>query len=408
MASRADQPDWPAAAAASRRRLSCSAVSISVINNHALSLFSSRSLRFFRFLFDLNSTGYRAYRSELESARNTVRSDLLVAGTNRADGGLHAAPAGDFAQFVNGQRRGACYREEDDDTEDSDTEYRRVAKERNLKNMKNRLVCQYEDSDSSSSDQNEQPKYEGSRFNQENFAKLEKSPTVINDTAGPSGSGGGGAVASAMNNISSSKKKRKSRWDVDQVPAGAEGSSNAGEPPVEKKSRVDRSNPEVIRLAIDSFGSANLDEDQWMKVEQQFQIKQVYNEMLAKRAERERLEQSGRFKFEYDSDEDVDGGTWEHKLRKAEMESTRSRTDALTTTTSGRHHIGDFLPPDELKKFMEQHDKRKRKDGEPVTDYQDKKLTEDNKGFQMLQKLGWKDGEGLGASGSGIVNPINK
>lgn len=78
--------------------------------------------------------------------------------------------------------------------------------------------------------------------------------------------------------------------------------------------------------------------------------------------------------------------------------------------SNGRHHIGDYLPPDELKKFMEQHDKKKRKDGdeEPATDYQDKKLTEDNKGFQMLQKLGWKDGEGLGASGSGIVNPINK
>jgi splicing factor 4 len=35
-------------------------------------------------------------------------------------------------------------------------------------------------------------------------------------------------------------------------------------------------------------------------------------------------------------------------------------------------------------------------------------LKEDNKGFQMLQKLGWTEGQGLGTDGSGIVEPINK
>lgn len=29
-------------------------------------------------------------------------------------------------------------------------------------------------------------------------------------------------------------------------------------------------------------------------------------------------------------------------------------------------------------------------------------------GFKMLQKLGWTEGQGLGAEGSGIVEPINK
>lgn len=349
-------------------------------------------------MFDLNSSEYSSYRHQVAAARLAQAKGATtaleeMAGTSKSE--VKGGGGGDYGQFVT-LHRGTCYREEDDDTEDSDTEYRRVAKERNLKNMKNRLVCHYEDSDSSSSDQQEQPKYEGSRFNQENFPAR---ATPSQETVAVSDSGPGGSQLG--------KKKRKSRWDDETAKAAA-----AAEQPAEKRSRVDRTNAEVIKLAVDSFGSVDLDEEQWSKVEQQFQIKQVYNEMLAKRAERERLAQSGRFKFEYDSDEDLEGGTWEHKLRKAEMEATtRNRTETSTTGVSnGRHHIGDYLPPDELKKFMEQHDKKKRKDGdeEPATDYQDKKLTEDNKGFQMLQKLGWKDGEGLGASGSGIVNPINK
>lgn len=30
-------------------------------------------------------------------------------------------------------------------------------------------------------------------------------------------------------------------------------------------------------------------------------------------------------KYEYDSDEDMEGGTWEHKKRTAEMEATRGK-----------------------------------------------------------------------------------
>jgi len=29
-------------------------------------------------------------------------------------------------------------------------------------------------------------------------------------------------------------------------------------------------------------------------------------------------------------------------------------------------------------------------------------------GFQMLQKLGWSEGQGLGSEGSGRIEPINK
>lgn len=75
--------------------------------------------------------------------------------------------------------------------------------------------------------------------------------------------------------------------------------------------------------------------------------------------------------------------------------------------------------------------KSKQTNREPdLSDYKEYKLKEDNKGkvdlnglnemriligmnlhsvgFQMLQKLGWTEGQGLGVDGGGIVNPINK
>lgn len=84
-----------------------------------------------------------------------------------------------------------------------------------------------------------------------------------------------------------------------------------------------------------------------------------------------------------------------------------------------------------FKKFMEIY-KSKQTNREPdLSDYKEYKLKEDNKGtllsneissndikttmmmtfrigFQMLQKLGWTEGQGLGIDGGGIINPINK
>ena len=47
------------------------------------------------------------------------------------------------------------------------------------------------------------------------------------------------------------------------------------------------------------------------------------------------------------------GGTWEHKLRMREMDATKDWADELTRQSRGKHHMGDFLPPEELAKFME-------------------------------------------------------
>lgn len=77
--------------------------------------------------------------------------------------------------------------------------------------------------------------------------------------------------------------------------------------------------------------------------------------MMAKRREIESIARQMKFKYEYDSDEEIDSqnGTWEHILRKAEMEATTEWAITLTDMADGKHHIGDFLPPNEFKKFME-------------------------------------------------------
>ncbi|XP_063311452.1 SURP and G-patch domain-containing protein 2 isoform X5 [Pelobates fuscus] len=39
-------------------------------------------------------------------------------------------------------------------------------------------------------------------------------------------------------------------------------------------------------------------------------------------------------------------------------------------------------------------------------EFANKKLTQQNVGFKMLSKMGWKEGQGLGSSGAGIKNPV--
>ena len=49
-------------------------------------------------------------------------------------------------------------------------------------------------------------------------------------------------------------------------------------------------------------------------------------------------------------------GTWEHRQRKLEMEKTaREAAQSTQMMEAGRHHIGDFLPPEELNKFMNKY-----------------------------------------------------
>lgn len=43
-----------------------------------------------------------------------------------------------------------------------------------------------------------------------------------------------------------------------------------------------------------------------------------------------------------------------------------------------------------------------------MSEYPELKLSEDNIGYRMLQKLGWQQGQGLGQAGAGIVEPVGK
>jgi hypothetical protein len=64
-------------------------------------------------------------------------------------------------------------------------------------------------------------------------------------------------------------------------------------------------------------------------------------------------------------------------------------------------HIGSNLPPDVLKKFL-----AKAKGLNPNDDADLTKLDDKNKGHQMLAKMGWKEGQGLGRTKTGRVEPV--
>ncbi|CAG0888551.1 unnamed protein product [Cyprideis torosa] len=171
-----------------------------------------------------------------------------------------------------------------------------------------------------------------------------------------------------------------------------------------------RSDPELVKYAIRVYGHTDLTEDQWKQCEDQIKLGAFFRQLQQKQKERAKLAQQGKVKYEYDSDEEVDDdeGTWEHRKRRKEMEETKELAEKITQANRGKHHIGDFLPPDELKKFMEKYKALKEGRDFDDSDYAAFKLTAENLGYRMLQKLGWEEGEGLGPEKQGIKAPVNK
>lgn len=105
----------------------------------------------------------------------------------------------------------------------------------------------------------------------------------------------------------------------------------------------------------------------------------------------------------------IEGGSWEHRKRAKEMLATATKNLQLTMLSAGKHHIADFLPKEELDKFLKRADAVTT--GKPLaveSDFNENKIEESNIGFQLLQKAGWSVGEGIGSeSSNGITEPVN-
>ncbi|XP_023176997.2 SURP and G-patch domain-containing protein 1 isoform X1 [Drosophila hydei] len=344
------------------------------------------------FLYDKNSEQYRSYRAQLlDYERQRCERER-----ERAEQQLSKAHQQQLQQQKQDQRQqeehnsNSAADKYDPESAisadfDSDDEYMRGMMDRNRDNIKRRIECRNELSD------------------EERREREEKAAMAT----------GGDLIDLDQDDREAQrqrrKRERKSRWgEKELLPTGSGIPTSFGNQNKPMLSTVTRNDPALLQYARLNYGSAQLSEDQWKQCEEHYKVNLLYQDMMRKRQEIDRLARGGKFKYEYDSDEDIEGGTWEHKLRTAEMEATHLWANALTKQSEGKHHIGDFLPPEELKKFMEQYEAKKNNRQPDLSDYKEYKLKEDNIGFQMLQKLGWKEGQGLGQDGAGIVDPVNK
>lgn len=162
---------------------------------------------------------------------------------------------------------------------------------------------------------------------------------------------------------------------------------------------------DLIEYAKRIYGSVELSESQWRQLEDQRKMRLLTSIMRARKEsalslhKRRRESKKEQNKYHYDSDEDIEGGTWEHKRRQEEMDSTSCKAQALTQMNQGKHHIGDFLPPDELERFMKAWEEVKDGKASQLIEsaYEKFKLTSNNIGYKMLMQMGWKEGQGLGS-----------
>ncbi|XP_025076814.1 SURP and G-patch domain-containing protein 1-like [Pomacea canaliculata] len=231
------------------------------------------------------------------------------------------------------------------------------------------------------------------------------------------------------------RRKKKSRWGserdsqlIQSIPvtpaAAVAGRSGLAAPGVVTNVQLGQGaivkplhpggHPTLQDFARRMVGSDTINEEQLKQIREQREMNMMYELIIAQKKAKEAslMTEIGGLKvkpkYQYDSDEDTEGGTWEHKKRQVEMEATREYAEKLTEAGRGKHFIGDFLPPEELERFMETFKALKEGREPDYSDYKEFKLTCENIGYQMMLKLGWKEGEGLGSEAQGITAPVNK
>eukprot|EP00878_Enallax_costatus_P009432 GHUV01009857.1.p1 GENE.GHUV01009857.1~~GHUV01009857.1.p1 ORF type:complete len:379 (+),score=144.97 GHUV01009857.1:202-1338(+) len=114
----------------------------------------------------------------------------------------------------------------------------------------------------------------------------------------------------------------------------------------------------------------------------------------------QRLEEQARKKREDDEEEE------RRRLAQPLLKETafdRRKVVAVFKDDGQRgHHLDDFIPKEELAKFMAQcGDKQLQQQVEQET-----AIGADNIGHKLLQKMGWKEGQGIGAKGNGRTAPV--
>lgn len=267
-------------------------------------------------------------------------------------------------------------RNDDSESTNSDTETWSSIKERNLKNLKRKAVHsrsrkQQDASTTDSSDDEhnhkDNPRYYERKYKMSSAASSSSSNSKkSNDQEQQQSQKDQSNIHSDKTSESSARppKRKKSRWSeapaVQQtvqpvtLPAVTITSTSTVMAAATAKpmlSTLTRSDPALLNYARQNFGTTNLTESDWVKCEEGYKINLLFQDMQRKRQEIDQLAKNGKFKYEYDSDEEVNGGTWEHKLRSQEMEATLKWAEALNQQCQGKHHIGDFLPPGNLYNF---------------------------------------------------------
>lgn len=243
---------------------------------------------------------------------------------------------------------------DDEDSYDSDSEYMQEAKERNLENMKRKI----DNGGVLKRSRHELPNYyssdEDNRVDERRESAHFQSDDAVQYESISQRQQGNLDMASMISGNSSNssnvrqRNKKRSRWGecVEEKPKPP-ALMSLNIPPIQSTSSnqplltsITRTDPQLLNYARQNYGTTNLSEEDWQKCEEHYKVNLLYQNMLKKREEIDRLARSGRHKYEYDSDEDINGGTWEHKLRNAEMEATAVWAEALNKQSEGKHHIG--------------------------------------------------------------------